>query len=275
MINSRVVGQNVDITSISDAPIITPGNQLVMAINDLFVTSHSQETNVYVSTAKDKIGKDRKVPKDIAGKYKNWACTATQGIPRELQLFVGMPVMVTSNIKTELGITNGTSGVVRFIHFKDGEEISEETGIHHLDHQPDYVVVELDDVDVKPLDGLPPNHIPIAPMKKNFSVQVPGKKKEKVSINRSHFPLVPRFSCTAHKSQGQTLSKAIVDLVPVHGKTGNIGIEFAYVPLSRVRRLDDLTILRPFDPSILKAPVNEGCAAMMEYFKKHDLAKDL
>ena len=29
-----------------------------------------------------------------------------------------------------------------------------------------------------------------------------------------------------------------------------IGIEFAYVPLSRVRRLVDLTILRMFDPSV-------------------------
>ena len=85
-----------------------------------------------------------------------------------------------------------------------------------------------------------------------------------------------RFSSrSAHKSQGQTLSKAIVDLVPVHGKTGGIGIEFAYVPLSRVRRLEDLTILRPFDPSVLKTPVNEGCAAMMDEFKKRDLAKDL
>ena len=275
MINSRIVGQNVDITSISGAPIVTPGNKLVMAINDLFVTRHSQNTPVYVSTAKDKIGKDTEVPRNVASKYKNWACTATQGVPRELQLFIGMPVIITSNIKTELGITNGTSGIVRHIQFNTQELIGNQSnGIHHLEHHPEYIIVELDDVDIKPLDGLPPNHVPITPVKKSFSVNVPGKN-EKVSVNRTHFPLVPRFSCTAHKSQGQTLSKAIVDLVPVHGKTGGIGIEFAYVPLSRVRRLEDLTILRPFDPSVLKTPVNEGCAAMMDEFKKRDLAKDL
>ena len=274
MINGRVVGQNIDITSISDAPIITPGNQLVMAINDLFVTRHSEHTDVYVSTAKDKLGKTGEVPKDIAVKYKNWACTATQGVPRELQLFIGMPVIVTTNIKTELGITNGTSGIVRHIHFNNNEVISEGTAIHHLKHHPDYIIVELNDVDVRTLDGLPPNHIPIAPVKKSFSVSVPGPKK-KVSINRTHFPLVPRFSCTAHKSQGQTLSKAIVDLVPTHGNGRNIGIEFAYVPLSRVRRLDDLTVLRPFDPMVLKASVNDGCAAMMEEFKERDLGKNL
>ena len=86
---------------------------------------------------------------------------------------------------------------------------------------------------------------------------------------------MPRYSCTAHKSQGQTLKKAVVDLVPAHGSTKNIGKEFAYVPLSRVRRLQDLTILRPFDPSILNAKINEGCAAMMEDFQRRDLCKDM
>ena len=275
MVNSRVVGQDVNITSIADAPIITPGNQLVMAINDLFVTCQSQHTNVYVSKAKDRLGKDRKVPANIACKYKNWACTSTGNLPRELQLYIGMPVIVTTNLRTELGITNGTTGVIKYIHFKDGEDISEDVGVHQLRNQPAYIVVELKDVDVKPLQGLPKNYIPIEPIKKSFSVGVPGSKNEKVSINRTHFPLVPRFSCTAHKSQGQTLPKAIVDLVPVHGKTNSVGIEFAYVPLSRVRRLNDLTVLRPFDPAVLKAPVNEGCAAMMEEFKERDLAKNL
>ena len=97
--------------------------------------------------------------------------------------------------------------------------------------------------------------------------------KEPVSVSRRHFPLVPRFSCTAHKSQGQTLSRAIIDLVPP-GKN-SAGIEHAYVPLSRVRRLKDLTILRPFNPSILKAQVDGDCAAMMEEFRARDKCKDM
>ena len=72
MLNTRVVGQTVDITSIVDAPIITPGNQLVMAINDLFVACHSQQTRVSVSIAKDFVGRKKKeVPKNVAKKYKN------------------------------------------------------------------------------------------------------------------------------------------------------------------------------------------------------------
>ena len=270
MLYTRVVGQSCDVTAMSGAPIVTPGNELVMAVNDLFVARHAQQTDVYVSTAKDHIcdGRKRKpVPKKLSRIYKNWANTATHGLPRELKLYVGMPVIVTINVATELGITNGTTGVVRSIHLKDGEVISEETGFHQLDEQPEYVIVEMDSVSMTPLPGLPPNHVPVAPIRSSFSVRVPGRNK-RININRKHFPLVPLFSCTAHKSQGQTLSKAIVDLVPV--RKGGVGVEFAYVPLSRVRRLDDLIILRPFDPTILRAKVNERCALMMEEFAARD-----
>ena len=98
-------------------------------------------------------------------------------------------------------------------------------------------------------------------------------KAKRGNVNRTHFPIVPRFSITAHKSQGMTLDKAIVDLVPHFKKP--VEINFAYVPLSRVRRLEDLTILRPFPVEVLKAKVNEGCAAMMEEFKSRDLCRNL
>ena len=125
---------------------------------------------------------------------------------------------------------------------------------------------------MKPLDGLPANHVPIVPQRGSFKVHVGGK--EPVSVNRRHFPLVPRFGCTAHKSQGETLSKAIVDLVqPPFIK--HFKIENAYVPLSRVRRLEDLTVLRTFDPNVLKAQVDEDCDAMMKDFKARDLCKDM
>ena len=185
-----------------------------------------------------------------------------------------MPIIVTSNIATELGITNGTTGTIRFIHTRNSELLPTAPGYHYLETTPEYVIVELDDIKMNKLYGLPPNHVPIMLKTESFQVIMPGKQKN-VSVNRSHFPIVPRFSCTAHKSQGQTLRKAIIDLVPRTGTSKGLGIEFAYVPLSRVRRLQDLTILRPFDSSVLKAKVKDGCTAMMEEFKSKDLCKDL
>ena len=247
-----------------------------MAVNDLFVDHHSQSTKVYVSNAQDYVGKKnnrKELPRKVADRIKSWPNTSTRGLPRQLQLFVGMPVIITNNIATELGITNGTTGVVRSIHLRDGEVISGDTGYHQFKRPPDYVIVELEDVKMRPLDGLPANSVPILLKVESFQVAMPGRRK-RVNVNRRHFPLVPRFSCTAHKSQGQTLSKAIIDLVPRNGKSKGLGIEFAYVPLSRVRTLKDLTILRPFDPCILKAQVKPGCAAMMEEFTARDVCRD-
>ena len=67
-----------------------------------------------------------------------------------------------------------------------------------------------------------------------------------------------------------------MDLAALSGRTKRATeINFSYVPLSRVRTLQDLTVLRPFDPSILKAKVNEACAAMMEEFKGKDVCRDV
>ena len=275
LLNTRVVGADFDITSIIDAPITVPGNQLVMAINDLFISRYSLITTVFVSRADDYLGKKkegRKVPKKVANKIQNWPNTYTGGLPREIRMFLGMPIMVTCNIATELGITNGTVGKIRSIHLKNGEMIN---GLSdEIEVNPDYIIVELEDVSFRPLDGLPPNHVPIFLRRESFQVHLPGRKK-KVSVNRIHFPLVPLFSCTTHKSQGQTLKKAIVDLIPRGGSTRGLGIEFAYVPLSRVRRLQDLTILRPFDPAILNIQMNDACARMMAEYKERDVCKDM
>ena len=217
--------------------------------------------------------KKKRLPQDIANLVKTYPSTRCEGLPGELPLFVGMPVILTNNIGTELGLTNGTTGVVKFICFNENEVITGDTGIHYLKYAPDYVIVEVDDVHMTPLEGLQPNHVPIFPLKKSFGVRMKGKKKD-MNVNREHFPLVPRFSCTAHKSQGQTLSKAIVDLVPQPGRKGPVQINFAYVPLSRVRTLKDLTILRSFNPEVLRAKIDKGCVDMLEEFKQRDECKD-
>ena len=123
-------------------------------------------------------------------------------------------------------------------------------------------------------NGLHPNHVPIYLEKGNFAVSVKGKQKG-ISVNRQHFPIVPRFSCTAHKAQGMTLRTAIIDLVPNPNQKA-IDISVPYVPLSRVRRLEDLTILRPFHPDLIKkVQPHPACKKMMAEFKKLDICKNI
>ncbi|KAF8991662.1 hypothetical protein BDQ17DRAFT_1254664 [Cyathus striatus] len=68
----------------------------------------------------------------------------------------------------------------------------------------------------------------------------PGTHKRCV-VKRSQLPLVPAFAITAHKAQGKTLSKVIVDLQNCRG------CEPPYVMLSHVKSLSGLLILHPFD----------------------------
>ncbi|CAF1460739.1 unnamed protein product, partial [Adineta steineri] len=62
-------------------------------------------------------------------------------------------------------------------------------------------------------------------------------------------PLVPAYCITTHKSQGQTLSKAVIDL-KLPNETEDIAA--VYVPLSRLKCLIDVAIFRPFDYNVLR-----------------------
>ena len=55
----------------------------------------------------------------------------------------------------------------------------------------------------------------------------------------------------------------------------NTDISFLYVPLSRVRRLQDVTIMKPFDFAILLKPMNSALKKMMVEFKERDTCKDM
>ena len=283
MLYKRVIGHHVDITSISGNPLVVPGNELGMEINRMFASRHSQNKRVFVIGAKDTYKKGKSLPRDLVDLIKDKPHTSTGQLPGELPLYVGMPIYISNNIATELGITNGTKGFVKAIHLQNGENISEEdTGFHPVEFKDlDCVITELEDVSARPPRGLQPNHIPIFPQDGNFDVLLKKRnrngKRKKVKVIRKQFPIVPRFSITGHKSQGATLTKAIIDLVPNPKNNGRQEeVSFPYVPLSRVRRLEDLTILREFPASVILNPKeNEGRKRMMTHFKEIDLCKGM
>jgi ATP-dependent exoDNAse (exonuclease V) alpha subunit len=112
------------------------------------------------------------------------------------------------------------------------------------------------------LDGLPPKLIPILLIKKQFTILIKqlfgslfelmqgGKKiPETIPITRTQLPIVPAFAITTYKAQGLTMNKIIVDLqVPL----GTMQVASIYVPLSRVKRAEDIAILRTFDMKVIQ-----------------------
>ena len=71
------------------------------------------------------------------------------------------------------------------------------------------------------------------------------------TIKRTQIPIMPAFAMTAHKAQGQTMDKVIVDLESCHGT------ESPYVMISRVKSLNGLHILRPFNISKIQCRQSE------------------
>ena len=187
----------------------------------------------------------------------------TKHLSGYLPLVRGMPVLLTENIATELALSNGARGIFRLLVY---EESPGDVKFHDTNFpantkfitQPKYALVEFSHckVDSK-LAELQPKIIPIAISGQTFllgakellsyNVAKAGKinkRTTKISIKRKVLPLSPAYSMTTHKSQGQTLGKIIIDLVTPPGPVEVVSV---YVPLSRVKRLDDLLIIRPFE----------------------------
>ena len=127
-----------------------------------------------------------------------------------------------------------------------------------------YALVEIPKSKIKKLDSLDPLIIPIPVVDKTFDINLEKlyadkgpimkmfkdkKLKTSISVKRKTLPLIPAYSITTHKSQGQILPKIVIDL---NMPPGMVEVASAYVPLSRVRRLTDLVILQDFDISALQ-----------------------
>ena len=130
--------------------------------------------------------------------------------------------------------------------------------------KPLYTLVEIKTSQLETnLDDLGPKLIPIPLIKKRFTVpikqlfghlfeRVPSGRKisQVIQVTRTQLAIVPAFAAiTTYKAQGLIMNKIVVDLqVPV----GTLQVASIYVPLSRVKRAEDLVILRPFDMKVLQ-----------------------
>jgi len=207
----------------------------------------------------------------------------TEHLPGYLPLAPGMPVLLTENIATELGLSNGAKGIFRQLVFDNSSDIfnfdkKKFPNSTKFITQPKYALVEFSKCKVdSALATLKPKTIPIFVSEQTFSFDLDEllpratskaakitKRSTKVTVKRRALPLVPAYSITTHKSQGQTLSKIIVDLVI---PPGQVELASIYVPLSRVKRLQDLIILRPFEQQVLQLKPNN---AQLEELKRLD-----
>lgn len=208
----------------------------------------------------------------------------TEHLPGYLPLVPGMPILLTENVATELGLSNGTRGIFRQLVY---EQSSVDAQLHDTKFpantkfitHPKYALVEFPNCKLdSELTELQSKIVPIAVSEQTFMFDVKellpqnvakaakiNKRATKISIKRKALPLIPAYSITTHKSQGQTLGKIIIDLVM---PPGPIELASVYVPLSRVKRLDDLLIIRPFEFATLQVKPSKS---QVDELKRLDL----
>lgn len=148
-----------------------------------------------------------------------------------LPLVLGMPVLVAQNFDVEGGIVNGSRGTVKKIcYYIDGK------GDRHLRS----CVVHIPNSSSEAMPNLSANDLPILRDSRAMSFRHPHTGRS-CTMQRAQVPIVPAFTMTAHRAQGQTLPNVIVDLQSC------TGMESPYVMISRVKSLAGLLILRPFN----------------------------
>ncbi len=275
-LRKRIVGVGKELESLNESPwdsalIIVFRNDLRTCKNNKAVQKFASDNNIpmIICIANDKFSIPIQRNKEIARYILSLDDNKTQNLPGYLPLVENMPVILTRSLFTELGVSNGTKGIFKQLIYDDMESDNNEfvdknkfpNNTIYI-HKPVFALIELIENDKLPhLQDLPPKIIPIPLDEQEFTVDIskmlPSALKKHciraplIKVKRKQFPLVPATSFTSHKAQGQTIPQAVLDInYPPPPFTKEIAT--AYVPLTRVKVMEDLAFCRDFPLSILQ-----------------------
>ena len=149
--------------------------------------------------------------------------TRCDGLSASLLLAVNARVMLTRNVSVEDGLVNGAMGYISHFVFEDKQPAKE----------VEAVAVLFDSKDTGKTQGTLTPKGNLVQIKR---IEEDTREKNAKSIVRHQFPLKLSWACTAHKVQGMTAKKVVVNL----DRTFSPGQ--AYVAISRVTSKDGLFI---------------------------------
>jgi hypothetical protein len=158
----------------------------------------------------------------------------TSRIPIQLSLTEGMSISCTQK-NEPLGITNGTIGIVAGIEWEDNTTFqifrtSDGVQVKKPSKLPKYVIITKLNPSNQSFGNLPPNHIPIPPTKKQAKMLFQNRSYTKTL---KQVMIVPAFSITTDKSQGLTVSAAVIGSQKDQNRKRPPS-QILYVALSRV-----------------------------------------
>lgn len=222
-------------------PMIVSDNAAKDAINEgraiQFALDHNVELHWYYATD---LRQGREIESEdviqvLQSKHSGQTSQRLSRIP----ICIGMPILVAQNFDVSGGITNGSQGVVKSVRYKLNKR-----GQRVLTS----VVVTIDDSTGDVMPELDEHDIPI--LCDSVTMVFEGRNrsgKTRRTAQRRQVAIVPAFSMTAHRAQGQSMEHVIVDI-----ESCRPGSEAPYVMLSRATSLNGLRIFRPFDFSHIR-----------------------
>ena len=146
-------------------------------------------------------------------------------------------VMLTANIWQEVGLCNGAGGTVYQLLYQAN---------HKPPDLPIAVLVDFDNYAGPPFLSSRPNCVPVPPLTFEW-------ESNSQQLSRQQLPLQLRYAITIHKSQGQTLDKAVIDI----GKA-ELAAGCTFVALSRLRSLKH-GLIQPMSFQRLQAISTSKC----------------
>jgi hypothetical protein len=120
---------------------------------------------------------------------------------------IGMKVMVTKNVKTDLDVTNGSQvQIVDIVLHLDEPPVGDDP-IATLKYFPAYILVKLNRTQTTPLDTLDEGVIPVQVATCSFQIKVHGNGGTYITHTVCHhqYPMTAAYGFMDYWSQGQTI----------------------------------------------------------------------
>ncbi|KAF4617233.1 hypothetical protein D9613_005788 [Agrocybe pediades] len=215
-----------------NAPTIVGTNELKDYLNICGVTAlakkRGESLTYYFAKYKEKgtIIKDSRVLDHLNTLHTGHTNSRMGALP----LCIGMPVMLTQNFDVSNGVVNGCTGILKSINYQLNER---------GERQATSCIVRSDSYTGPTMLNLIRGEFAVLAEEVDISFIHPYSKN-RAKLKMTQLPLVPAFSLTVHKAQGQTYDRVIVDL------NSTFTCESAYVMLSRCTTLEGLRVLKHF-----------------------------
>lgn len=141
------------------------------------------------------------------------------GLEPTIHLATGAKVMLTANTWQQAGLCNGATGTVDSILYAEG---------HRPPNLPIAVLITFNDYSGPPFLPDKPKCIPVTP------ITFEWYDSHSSRLSRQQIPFRLSYAITIHKSQGQTLKRAVIDIGERERAAGT-----TFVAISRLRSLAD------------------------------------